>query len=71
VISLNAITTAIPYGKCMLFFQSNLYPTVGLQTPGELVDANFGQLPFVYNIEEEVKVCTFREVMSIHLFIDS
>ncbi|XP_032226144.2 ran-binding protein 9 [Nematostella vectensis] len=33
----------------------NLYPTVGLQTPGEVVDANFGQLPFVYNIEEEMK----------------
>ncbi|KXJ22092.1 ran-binding protein 9 [Exaiptasia diaphana] len=34
---------------------SNLYPTVGLQTPGEVVDANFGQLPFIYNIDEEIK----------------
>merc|ERR1719193_1125674 len=30
----------------------NLYPTVGLQTPGEVVDANFGQSPFVFNIED-------------------
>ncbi|XP_026684815.1 ran-binding protein 9-like [Diaphorina citri] len=30
----------------------NLYPTVGLQTPGEIVDANFGQAPFVFNIED-------------------
>ncbi|XP_041101230.1 ran-binding protein 9-like isoform X1 [Polyodon spathula] len=30
----------------------NLYPTVGLQTPGEVVDANFGQHPFVFDIED-------------------
>ena len=39
------------------FWQPNLYPTVGLQTPGEVVDANFGQNPFVYDIEEVMKVC--------------
>jgi hypothetical protein len=33
-------------------FQPNLYPTVGLQTPGEVVDANFGQSPFVFDIED-------------------
>ncbi|XP_041103961.1 ran-binding protein 9-like isoform X1 [Polyodon spathula] len=30
----------------------NLYPTVGLQTPGEVVDANFGQHPFLFDIED-------------------
>ncbi|XP_063594978.1 ran-binding protein 9-like [Penaeus indicus] len=30
----------------------HLYPTVGLQTPGEVVDANFGQAPFVFDIGE-------------------
>uniref|UniRef100_UPI00358FCA50 ran-binding protein 9-like n=2 Tax=Myxine glutinosa TaxID=7769 RepID=UPI00358FCA50 len=30
----------------------NLYPTVGLQTPGEVVEANFGQRPFVFDIED-------------------
>lgn len=30
----------------------NLYPTVGLQTPGEIVDGNFGQQPFVFHIED-------------------
>lgn len=36
-------------------FQPNLYPTVGLQTPGEVVDANFGQSPFVFDIEDMMK----------------
>ena len=36
--------------------QRNLYPTVGLQTPGEVIDANFGQQPFVFDIEEMRKV---------------
>lgn len=31
---------------------SQLYPTVGLQTPGEIVDANFGQEPFKFDIED-------------------
>ncbi|XP_055325349.1 ran-binding proteins 9/10 homolog isoform X1 [Sitodiplosis mosellana] len=34
---------------------SKLYPTVGLQTPGEIVDANFGQQPFVFDIEDMLK----------------
>ncbi|KAF7272654.1 hypothetical protein GWI33_014593 [Rhynchophorus ferrugineus] len=33
----------------------NLYPTVGLQTPGEIVDANFGQEPFVFDIEDMMR----------------
>ena len=45
------------------FWQPNLYPTVGLQTPGEVVDANFGQNPFVYDIEEVMKVCINMHVM--------
>eukprot|EP00088_Acartia_fossae_P037946 TRINITY_DN3918_c0_g1_i15.p1 TRINITY_DN3918_c0_g1~~TRINITY_DN3918_c0_g1_i15.p1 ORF type:complete len:574 (-),score=151.05 TRINITY_DN3918_c0_g1_i15:508-2229(-) len=32
----------------------NLYPTVGLQTPGEMIDANFGQDPFLFDIEGEM-----------------
>ncbi|XP_067632319.1 ran-binding protein 9 isoform X2 [Eurosta solidaginis] len=35
---------------------SKLYPTVGLQTPGEEVDANFGQEPFKFDqIEDMMK----------------
>lgn len=37
------------------FWQANLYPTVGLQTPGEIVDANFGQQPFVFDIEDYMR----------------
>ncbi|XP_066923576.1 ran-binding protein 9-like [Clytia hemisphaerica] len=33
----------------------NLYPTIGLQTPGEIVDVNFGQQDFVFDIEEMKK----------------
>lgn len=33
-----------------------LYPCVGLRTPGEEVEVNFGQKPFVFNIEEYRKV---------------
>lgn len=32
-----------------------MYPTVGLQTPGEVVDANFGQEPFKFDIEDMIK----------------
>ena len=39
-----------------VYFQANLYPTVGLQTPGEIVEANFGQSPFVFDIEDYMKV---------------
>jgi len=28
---------------------------VGLQTPGEVVDANFGQHPFVFDIEDYMR----------------
>jgi len=33
----------------------NLFPTVGLQTQGEVLDANFGQDPFVFDVEGEIK----------------
>lgn len=35
--------------------QCKLYPTVGLQTPGEVVDANFGQEPFRFDIGDMVE----------------
>uniref|UniRef100_A0A8C4QD96 RAN binding protein 9 n=1 Tax=Eptatretus burgeri TaxID=7764 RepID=A0A8C4QD96_EPTBU len=39
-------------GHSLGTFFPNLYPTVGLQTPGEVVEANFGQRPFVFDIED-------------------
>ena len=45
--------------------QPNLYPTVGLQTPGEVVDANFGQAPFVFDIEDMMKELRARTRLSI------
>uniref|UniRef100_A0A4W6BRG8 RAN binding protein 9 n=1 Tax=Lates calcarifer TaxID=8187 RepID=A0A4W6BRG8_LATCA len=42
-------------GKELRCLQLNLYPTVGLQTPGEVVDANFGQHPFVFDIEDYMR----------------
>ena len=51
--------------------QANLYPTVGLQTPGEIVEANFGDTPFVYDIEDYMKVsCKLTaSVADVMLFI--
>jgi len=40
----------------VLLRQPNLYPTVGLQTPGEIVEANFGRNPFIFDIEGYVQV---------------
>ncbi|GMT00313.1 hypothetical protein PENTCL1PPCAC_22487, partial [Pristionchus entomophagus] len=32
-----------------------LYPTVGLQTPNAMVDVNFGQMPFQYDIYKDIQ----------------
>ncbi|RSL40781.1 hypothetical protein CEP53_013154 [Fusarium sp. AF-6] len=32
--------------------RSKLYPTISLKKPGEFIRANFGQTPFVYNIDD-------------------
>ncbi|XP_014239826.1 ran-binding protein 9 [Cimex lectularius] len=47
---------------------NNLYPTVGLQTPGEVVDANFGQIPFVFDIEDMMKELKARTKATIEKF---
>ncbi|XP_064096966.1 ran-binding protein 9-like [Macrobrachium nipponense] len=47
---------------------SELYPTVGLQTPGEVVDANFGQAPFVFDIGEMMRELQSRVRMTIQNF---
>ncbi|XP_028031192.1 ran-binding protein 10 isoform X3 [Bombyx mandarina] len=46
----------------------NLYPTVGLQTPGEVVDTNFGQQPFVFDIEDMLKELRARTRVAIDEF---
>ncbi|XP_053614314.1 ran-binding protein 9 isoform X2 [Plodia interpunctella] len=46
----------------------NLYPTVGLQTPGEVVDANFGQQPFVFDIEDMLRELRARTRQAIDEF---
>ncbi|UYV62173.1 RANBP10 [Cordylochernes scorpioides] len=46
----------------------NLYPTVGLQTPGEVVDANFGQSPFVFDIEDCMKALRMETSLKIQRF---
>lgn len=47
---------------------STLYPTVGLQTPGEVVDANFGQEPFKYDIEDMYAGLRAATKSAIHSF---
>lgn len=45
-----------------------MYPTVGLQTPGEVVDANFGQEPFEYDIEDMMRELRLRTRLAIYDF---
>lgn len=40
--------------------KGSLYPTVGMRTAGEIVEANFGQRDFVFDIESYVKVGHFN-----------
>ncbi|KAH8401086.1 hypothetical protein KR009_003007, partial [Drosophila setifemur] len=46
--------------------QTKLYPTVGLQTPGEEVDANFGQEPFkfdkIVDMMKEMRANVLRKI---------
>ncbi|XP_059610165.1 ran-binding proteins 9/10 homolog isoform X1 [Phlebotomus argentipes] len=52
---------------------AKLYPTVGLQTPGEVVDANFGQDPFKFDIEDmhkELRAATKASIYSFPLPAD-
>ena len=45
-----------------------LYPTVGLQTPGEVVEANFGEAPFVFDFEGMLAVsyCSIAMLVSTY-----
>ncbi|EYB92895.1 hypothetical protein Y032_0189g1219 [Ancylostoma ceylanicum] len=48
----------------------DLYPTIGLQTTGEVVDANFGQRPFRFDIRPEMETARAKvsgEILAIQL----
>ncbi|KAK6726415.1 hypothetical protein RB195_004624 [Necator americanus] len=48
----------------------DLYPTIGLQTTGEVVDANFGQCPFRFDIRPEMEAARAKvgaEILSVQL----
>lgn len=36
--------------------RGKLYPTISLKKPGDYIRANFGQTPFVYNIDDQMRV---------------
>ena len=48
-----------------------LYPTIGLQTPGESIETNFGQSSFVYAIDEELLVSALYEASIAHCYIST
>ncbi|KAK7483031.1 hypothetical protein BaRGS_00025694 [Batillaria attramentaria] len=58
----------INLGVAFTDLPANLYPTVGLQTPGEVVEANFGQTPFVFDIEDYMKEWHMKTRMTIERF---
>lgn len=41
---------------------------MGLQTPGEVVDANFGQEPFMFDIEDMMRELRARTRLTIQEF---
>ncbi len=41
---------------------------MGLQTPGEIVDANFGQQPFIFDIEDMMKELRARTRLTIERY---
>lgn len=45
-----------------------LYPTVGLQTPGEIVDANFGQKPFMFDVIDMIQELRASTKSAIYSF---
>ncbi|XP_050396558.1 ran-binding protein 9 isoform X1 [Patella vulgata] len=58
----------IHLGVAFTALPPNLYPTVGLQTPGEVVEANFGQAPFIFDIEDYMKEYRMKTRMTIERF---
>ncbi|KAK2708393.1 ran-binding protein 9-like [Artemia franciscana] len=48
---------------------ANLYPTVGMQTVGEIIDANFGQAPFVYDIENDRRELVMQAVSRVDSYV--
>ena len=49
-------------------FGAELYPVVGMQSPHEKIDANFGQVPFVYDIHEQIEVNPKKNNKKYYLF---
>nr|CAD2176314.1 unnamed protein product [Meloidogyne enterolobii] len=35
---------------------NDLFPTIGMQTADEMIDANFGQKPFLFDMRSELKM---------------
>uniref|UniRef100_A0A914DK08 Ran-binding protein 9 n=1 Tax=Acrobeloides nanus TaxID=290746 RepID=A0A914DK08_9BILA len=44
---------------------NDLFPTVGMQTMDEMVDTNFGQKPFIYNIQADIEAAERLTINSI------
>ncbi|KAH7726699.1 RAN binding protein 9 [Aphelenchoides avenae] len=44
----------------------DLYPVVGMQSPDEMVDANFGQKPFAYDIKKDMEAVTQSAIESVN-----
>jgi hypothetical protein len=45
----------IPLGEAATEVRGTYYPCVGLRTPGEIIEANFGQKPFVFDFEQYLR----------------
>jgi hypothetical protein len=48
-----------------------LYPSVGLRTLGEDITANFGQKPFLYDIDHYIKVSTCVKKCLLYIYTET
>lgn len=49
-----------PLGIAFREVKGKLYPSVGLKKTGEHVRVNFGQTPFIFDIDSVMKACSFE-----------
>jgi hypothetical protein len=66
--SLSCSHIPLPTGTAFREVKGKLYPTVGLKKTGEHIRVNFGQTPFVYDIDSMMDASTLISDSGVHLF---
>lgn len=68
-------TVCLPIGIAFREVKGKLYPSVGLKKTGEHVRVNFGQTPFLFDIDSVMKACSlsfsYIPIHSLHVHVVS